>query len=169
MPSSTRILGIDTALRASGVGVVEATGSKLSLVAYNVIRSKPSIPLSQCLLRLDEGLQDIIRETTPDAVAIEGAFFFKNARTAMVLGQARGVAIATCTRHGLKLYEYAPRRVKQAVVGFGGAQKPQVQKMIVTLLNLSETPPADASDALALAICHLHSCTSHTVLATESL
>ena len=169
MPTNARILGIDTALRASGVGVVEAIGSRLSLVAYNVIRSKPTLPLSQCLLRLDEGLQDIIRETKPDAVAIEGGFFFKNARTAMVLGQARGVAIATCTRHGLKLYEYAPRRVKQAVVGFGGAQKSQVQKMIVTLLNLSETPPEDASDALALAICHLHSSKAHASLATEPL
>ncbi len=164
MTSSTRILGIDTALRAPGVGVVEGSGSRLTLVAYDVIRSKPQLPMSQCLLRLDEGLQDMIRETSPDAVAIEGAFYFKNARTAMVLGQARGAAIAACTRHGLKLYEYAPRRVKQAIVGFGGAQKQQVQKMVVTLLNLSDPPPEDASDALALAICHIHSCARHAAL-----
>ncbi|MBT3294660.1 MAG: crossover junction endodeoxyribonuclease RuvC [Verrucomicrobia bacterium] len=166
MTTSIRILGVDTALRASGVGVVEAVGSQLKLVAYDVIRSKPKVPLSQCLLHLDEGLQDIIRETQPDAVAIEGAFFFKNARTAMVLGEARGTAITACTRHGLKLYEYAPRHVKQAVVGFGGAQKEQVQKMIVTLLNLDKTPPEDASDALALAICHIHSHGRHAALTT---
>ncbi len=169
MTTSVRILGVDTALRASGVGVVEASGSRLKLVAYDVIRSKPKVPLSQCLLRIDEGLQDIVRETKPDAVAIEGAFYFKNARTAMVLGQARGTAIATCSRLGLKLYEYAPRRVKQAIVGFGGAQKQQVQQMIVTLLNLQDTPPDDASDALALAICHIHSSTAHAALATEPL
>ncbi len=166
MTTSIRILGIDTALRASGVGVVDAVGSQLKLVTYDVIRSKPKVPLSQCLLHLDEGLQDIIRETQPDAVAIEGAFFFKNARTAIVLGQARGTAITACTRQGLKLYEYAPRRVKQAVVGFGGAQKQQVQKMVVTLLNLDKTPPEDASDALALAICHIHSHGKHAALTT---
>ena len=164
MTTSIRILGIDTALRASGVGVVDAVGSRLKLVTYDVIRSKPKAPLSQCLLHLDEGLQDIIRETQPDAVAIEGAFFFKNARTAIVLGQARGTAITACTRQGLKLYEYAPRRVKQAVVGFGGAQKQQIQKMVVTLLNLDKTPPEDASDALALAICHINSHGKHAAL-----
>ncbi len=164
MTSSTRILGIDTALRATGVGVVEAGGSTLKLVAYDVIRSKPRIPISQCLLHLDERLRDIIRDTQPDAVAIEGAFYFKNAHTAMVLGQARGTAITACTRAGLKLYEYAPRRIKQAIVGFGGAQKQQVQKMVVTLLGLDETPPEDASDALALAICHIHSSGKHAAL-----
>lgn len=166
MTRSTRILGIDTALRATGVGVVEGSGSRLRLVTYNVIRSKPKLPLSQCLLRLDEGLQDVMRETQPDAVAIEGAFYFKNARTAMVLGQARGTAITACTRAGLPLYEYAPRRVKQAIVGFGGAQKQQIQQMVVTLLNLTDTPPEDASDALALAICHIHNQGQHAALAT---
>jgi len=103
-----------------------------------------------------EGLDDIINATHPDVVSIEGAFYCKNVKTAMVLGEARGVAIAACARHGLAIYEYAPRRVKQALVGYGRAEKDQVAKMVKMLLGLEEQPQSDAADALAIAICHIH-------------
>jgi crossover junction endodeoxyribonuclease RuvC len=102
-------------------------------------------------------------------VAIEGAFFHKNAKTAMILGQARGVAIAACAARGLPIYEYAPRRVKQAVVGAGGASKDQVRQMVMAMLGLREEPQEDASDALAIAVCHLHNRTGHRALAPEPI
>ena len=152
-----RVLGIDTSLRSTGVAVVEARGSALKAVDFGFLKTSPKWRHSECLKCIAEGIDAVIAKTQPTAVAIEGAFFFKNARTAMVLGEARGVAIATCAAAGLPIYEYAPRRVKQAVVGVGGAEKQQVARMVMTLLGLREEPQSDAADALALAICHIHS------------
>jgi len=153
----TRVLGIDTSLRSTGLGVVEARGSTLKAVDFGFLKTTPKWPHSRCLKCIADGVSSIIAETKPTAVAIEGAFFFKNAKTAMVLGEARGVAIATCAAADIPIYEYAPRRVKQAVVGVGGADKKQVARMVMTLLGLQEEPQSDAADALALAICHIHS------------
>ncbi len=153
----TRVLGIDTSLRSTGVGVVEAQGSSLKAVDFGFLKTSPKWPHSRCLKTIASGIEDIIARTSPDAVAIEGAFFFKNAKTAMVLGEARGVAIATCALAEMPVYEYAPRRVKQAIVGVGGADKKQVARMVMTLLGLREEPQSDAADALAIAICHIHS------------
>ena len=164
-----RILGIDTSLRSTGVGVVAAAGSRMAAVEYGALRASARIPVSECLTRLSRGIADIIERTRPEAAAIEGAFFSKNANTAMVLGQARGVVIAACALRGIPVYEYAPRRVKQAVVGFGGAEKEQVRKMVVSLLGLKEEPQEDAGDALALAICHLHSRTGIAALMPEPI
>ncbi len=150
-------MGIDTSLRSTGIGVVEATGSRLQYVDCGFLKTTPKLLHSECLKIIADGINKIIEETKPDAISIEGSFFYKNAKTAMVLGEARGVAIATCAAHGLPIYEYAPRRVKQAVVGFGNADKHQVAKMVMTLLNLQEQPQSDAADALAIAICHIHS------------
>lgn len=152
-----RVLGVDTSLRSTGFGVVESAGSRLIAVEYGNFRMHRSMKHSECLSGISLGLEDVIERTAVDAVAIEGAFFFKNAKTAMVLGEARGTAIAICAGKGLPVFEYAPRRVKQAVVGFGGAAKEQVSQMVVRLLNLDETPQEDASDALAIAVCHLNS------------
>ena len=162
--NAIRVLGIDTSLRSTGLGVVEASGSRMAAVEFGTVRAPARAPLSECLTRLFQGIGEILERVRPQAVAIEGAFFFKNAGTAMILGETRGVAIAACALRGVPVFEYAPRRVKQAVVGFGGAGKAQVQKMIVSLLSLRETPPEDASDALALAICHLHSRTGYAAL-----
>jgi len=151
-----RILGIDTSLRSTGVGIVEVRGSMLRAVVYGRIRNKPADPHSRCLENIFNSITDLIEEHAPDCAAIEGAFFAKNAQTAMVLGQARGAAIAACSIKGLSLSEYWPRSVKSAIVGTGGAQKEQVAKMVVRLLNLSEQPQEDAADALAIAICHYH-------------
>jgi crossover junction endodeoxyribonuclease RuvC len=151
-------------MRSTGVGVVEAAGNRMCAVEYRVLKMPARAQHSACLKGLFEGLSDILERTRPAAVAIEGAFFFKNAATAMVLGEARGTAIAACTLKAVPVYEYAPRRVKQAVVGFGGADKSQVQKMVASMLGLREPAPEDASDAMALAICHLHSRTGLAAL-----
>jgi len=151
----TRVLGVDTSLRSTGYGVVESVGSSLRPVTYGCIRTKPAWPHSACLLALQEQLGDVIRETRPQEVSIEGAFYCRNVRTAMTLGEARGVAIAACAAHGLPVYEYAPRRVKMALVGVGSAEKEQVMKMVARLLGLAPTLQLDAADALALAITHL--------------
>ena len=151
-----RILGIDTSLRSTGVGVIEVQGSRLRAIAYGRIHNKPKVPHSECLENIFTTLTELIEEHRPDCAAIEGAFFAKNAKTAMVLGQARGAAITACAKQGVVLSEYSPRKVKSAVVGTGAAQKDQVAKMVMRLLNLAEQPQEDAADALALAICHHH-------------
>ncbi|MEN8255819.1 MAG: crossover junction endodeoxyribonuclease RuvC [Verrucomicrobiota bacterium] len=151
-----KILGIDTSLRSTGVGIIEAKGSELRAVAYGRIQNKPKVPHSLCLENIFNSITDLVEEHCPGCAAIEGAFFAKNANTAMVLGQARGVAIAACAKKGLEISEHSPRKVKQALVGTGTAQKDQVAKMVVRLLNLAEQPQEDAADALAIAICHYH-------------
>lgn len=151
-----KILGIDTSLRSTGVGIVEARGSELRAVAYGRIQNRPKVPHSLCLENIFNSITDLIEEHRPTCAAIEGAFFAKNANTAMILGQARGVAIAACARKGLGITEHSPRKVKSAVVGTGTARKDQVAKMVVRLLNLAEQPQEDAADALAIAICHYH-------------
>ena len=153
---TVKILGIDTSLRSSGVGIIEARGSELRAVAYGRIRNKPSEPHSRCLGNIFDSITDLIDAHAPDCAAIEGAFFAKNAKTAMILGQARGAAITACALKKLDISEHSPRRVKQAVVGTGTAQKDQVAKMVMRLLNLKEQPQEDAADALAIAICHYH-------------
>lgn len=156
-PDGVRILGIDTSLRCTGFGVVEARGSAMKAVDSGCLKTKPEWLHSACLKHIAEGIRRVIAETSPVGVAIEGAFFCKNVKTAMVLGEARGVAIAACAEAGLPIFEYAPRRVKQAVTGVGGAEKLQVMKMVMRLLGLEAEVQQDAADALALAICHLQS------------
>lgn len=159
-----RILGIDTSLRSTGVAVVNARGSRLSLIEAGALRNPASRPLSHCLATLADGISQVINRTSPEAVAIEGVFYCKNPRTAVVLGEARGAVIAACASRKIPVYEYEPRRVKQAVVGFGGAEKEQVRKMVMRILNLEEEPQEDAGDAMAIAICHLHSRTGVAAL-----
>lgn len=167
---STRVLGIDTSLRSTGYGVVERRGSRLHAVTYGRIRSPARVRLSECLQRLSQGLDEVVRKTEPVAAAVEGVFYCRNAKTALALGEARGVAIAACVEHGLPVFEYAPRRVKQAVVGFGGAEKQQVNRMVMSLLGLSDAPKEDEGDALAIGICHLHNNrTGHPLLEPREL
>ncbi len=151
-----RVLGIDTSLRGTGVGIVESVGGRMRGVAYDVLKNPPTRPLSACLLHIHEELSRILSEFQPEVVAVEGIFFSRFAKTALILGHARGVAIAACAAAGVPVFEYAPRRVKQAVVGFGAATKDQMQAMVVSQLALAKAPPDDAADALAIAICHLH-------------
>jgi crossover junction endodeoxyribonuclease RuvC len=159
-----RVLGIDTSLRSTGVAVVDACGSTLRAVECAVLRIPAGYPLSACLGNLQRGLNEIIARAKPEVAAVEGVFYCRNAGTALILGEARGVAIVTCVAHGLPVYEYEPRRVKQAVVGYGAASKSQVQAMVTTLLGLRSAPQEDIGDALALAICHSHQKTVHQAL-----
>lgn len=168
-PTARRVLGVDTALRTSGVAVVEARGSALAAVEFGVIRNPPGRPLSHCLLELQRGIAGVIERTKPAAVAIEGVFFSRNVKTTLALGEARGAVIAACATAGVPVFEYAPRRVKQALVGHGGAEKEQVRKMVMSILGLREEPQEDAADALALAICHLNSRTGYAALAPQEI
>lgn len=151
-----RILGIDTSLRSTGVGVIEVNGQQMRALAYGRIQNKAALPHSECLAAIQRELEKLITEFSPDEAALEGAFFAKNAKTAMILGQARGVVLAVCAQHTLSIYEYSPRSVKLAVVGVGSAHKGQVGAMVTRLLGLGEPPQEDAADALAIAICHAH-------------
>lgn len=151
-----RILGVDTSLRSSGVGVIEVSGQTMRALAYGRIHNKPSLPHSACLAEIQRQIDSLITEFEPDEAAIEGAFFAKNVRTAMILGQARGAVLACCALRTLPVFEYSPRSVKQAVVGAGAARKEQVAKMVVRLMGLGEQPQEDAADALAIAITHAH-------------
>ncbi len=169
IPRTCRILGVDTSLRSTGVGIVEAAGSRLTAIHYGTIPNPASRPLSACLLAIEDGIAELIATHHPDAVAVEGVFFAKYARSALLLGHARGAAIAQCARLGQPVYEYEPRRVKQAVVGQGGAAKEQVQRMVQSILNLPAPPPEDAADALAIAICHIQNRTRLAALGTEPI
>lgn len=153
---SIRILGIDTSLRSSGIGIIDVKNNNLTAVVFGRIYNRPSELHSACLRQIYTSLMDIIKEHQPNVVAIEGAFFSKNPKTAMILGQARGVAMAACATAKIAITEHSPRKVKQALTGNGAAQKEQVAKMVMKILSLEEQPQEDAADALAIAICHFH-------------
>jgi crossover junction endodeoxyribonuclease RuvC len=150
-----RVLGIDTALRTTGVAIVEKNGNIWRAVEFGLIKNPQSAPHSVCLTKLFSGIREIIERTKPDSVAIEGIFFSKNIKVAVILGEARGAVIAACGSAGVPVFEHSPRSVKQALVGFGSAHKGQVSKMAMAMLGLREVPPEDAADALGIAICHL--------------
>lgn len=167
--SPIRVLGVDASLRSTGVGVLDAAGSRMTAVHYGTIKNPPGRPLSACLVRLQDEIAKLIEEHHPEVVAIEGVFYAKNVKTMLILSHARGAIIAQCARAGLPVYEYEPRRVKMAVAGYGGAQKEQIQKMVKTLLGLREEPQNDAADALALAITHLHNRTTLLARSAEPI
>ena len=157
MPSPLiRILGIDPGLNRTGYGVVEANGSKLAYIAAGVIRI-PAGDLYERLGTILRALSAVIRDTQPQVVTVEKVFVNVNPQSTLLLGQARGAAICAAVTEGLVVHEYAALRIKQAVVGFGRADKRQVQLMVQRLLSLQHVPASDAADALACAICHAHS------------
>ncbi len=151
-----RILGVDAALRCTGYGLCEIlAGGELRVLDCGVIRTSREQRLSDCLRRLRGGIQQLLEAGKPTAAALEGGFFHRNAKTAMVLGAARGVVLATIAEHGVPIYEYAPRQVKQAICGYGNAAKTQVALMVAQRLGLAIGQiDDDATDALAVALCH---------------
>ncbi|HID86461.1 MAG TPA: crossover junction endodeoxyribonuclease RuvC [Anaerolineae bacterium] len=152
------ILGIDPGTAITGYGLVAGDGDELALVGYGVITTPSGSPLPQRLRTLYRELTDLIARYRPTAVAIEELFFSRNVRTALAVGRARGIALLAAAEAGLPVHEYTPLQVKQAVVGYGRATKDQVQQMVRVLLGLDVVPqPDDAADAIAVAICHLHS------------
>jgi crossover junction endodeoxyribonuclease RuvC len=153
-----RVLGIDCGGAYTGYGVVEmdSTG-RLQCLTYGAIKLSPREPLARRLAQIYEGLGALIVDHCPNEVAIEGIFYALNVKSALQLGQVRGVAMLAAAAAGLDVAEYSPLTIKSSVVGYGRAEKQQVQHMVTRLLSLAQAPePMDASDALAIAICHLH-------------
>ncbi len=151
------VIGIDPGLALMGYGVVESDGYRFKVHDYGVIETKAHTDDGERLLQLWNGLNSLIEKYKPDAVSVEELFFNKNVKTAITVAQARGVALLAVKTNGVPLYEYTPLQAKQAVVGYGRAEKSQIQQMVKTILNLKEIPkPDDAADALAIAITHIN-------------
>ncbi|NIA09005.1 MAG: crossover junction endodeoxyribonuclease RuvC [Nitrospiraceae bacterium] len=151
------ILGIDPGSRATGYGVILWENKAARFIGAGVIRPDPRLGFAERLERIYSGLMEVISRHSPTVSAVEGVFQSVNARTALLLGHARGVGILAAVHGGLPVFEYSPMAIKQAVVGYGRAEKSQVQHMVQILLKLSKRPAQDAADALAVAICHAHS------------
>lgn len=153
-----RVIGIDPGTAITGWGVVEGDGDALKMIAAGVITTAAGTPLPKRLQVIYRELTNIIAEQQPDSSAIEELFFSKNAKTALAVGHGRGAAMLALANADLSITEYKPLEVKQAITGHGGADKVQMQHMVKLLLSLDDIPrPDDAADALAVAICHLHS------------
>lgn len=151
-----RIIGIDPGIAITGYALVEERGSDFICSASGCIRTDKDLPSEIRLRKIHEKILELISEFSPDALAVEKIFFSKNVRTAFQVGEARGVVILTAAMKNLQLYEYTPLQVKQAVAGYGKAEKVQVQKMVQMLLKLSSVPKIDdEADAMAVALCHL--------------
>ena len=152
------ILGIDPGLATMGWGVISYDGIKPRLVDYGALITPPDMPMPQRLTALYDGVEDLCKRYEPDDIAMEELFFCKNVTTAIAVGQARGAAMVAMRKHTNNLFEYTPMQIKQAVTGYGKADKKQVQTMVKMLLNMQEIPkPDDAADGLAIAITHAHS------------
>lgn len=152
-----KVLGIDPGSRITGYGIIKKEGNRLLHVDNGAIHTDRAEDFPGRLKMIYSSLADIIDHYRPDAVAVESVFFSTNVQSALKLGQARGAAIVAGVNAGLPVFEYSALQVKQSVVGHGKAAKEQVQRMVKTLLNLPEVAQADASDALAVAVCHAHS------------
>jgi len=149
-----RILGIDPGSHVTGYGIIEKKGNYLRHVLHGEIKPKKDSPLSATLIFVYQQLSAVISETAPQAIALENIFYGKNVRSLIKQAQVRGVVIFAGADKGLDVFEYSPLEIKKAVVGYGRAEKRQVQVMVKAILKLPELPPADAADALATAICH---------------
>ena len=161
-PRGVRIFGIDPGSERTGYGCVETDGRRHHLVSCGAIAAAATDPFPTRLARIHRELAALLASLRPECVAIENLFHASNARSALKLGHARGVAMLAAVQAGCEVVEYTPAEVKRAVVGYGRAEKQQVQHMIKLLLGLAEAPsPHDAADALAIAICHIHSSAIH--------
>ena len=150
----TYILGIDPGSRVTGFGVIRQQGNKVSYINSGCIRTEGK-DFAPRLREIFEGVQQIVKTYQPQMVAIEKVFVMKNVASALKLGQARGAALCACVIDGAEVSEYSPTQVKRTIVGAGRASKEQVQHMVTRLLQLSDVPPSDAADALAIALCHV--------------
>ncbi len=149
-----RVIGIDPGSRVTGYGVVDVSPGKLVFVACGTIRTNQKYPFAHRLNEIFEGINEVIQLHDPAVAAVEDVFLASNPRSALKLGHARGAAVVAAMQNGLAVHDYSPRAVKQAVAGYGHAEKSQVQHMVKMLLKLSGSPSADAADALGVAICH---------------
>ena len=165
MTTARRILGIDPGSRLTGFGVLDFQGDSPTYVTSGTVKST-SGGFADRLRQIFDTIGEIVAEYNPDVVAIESVFMHKNAGSALKLGHARAAALCATFGHEVEVYEYAPREIKQAVVGTGSATKEQVQHMVVSILNLDGTPAPDAADALAAALCHGNQHRLHSQLGT---
>ena len=165
-----RVLGIDPGSEVTGWGVLDGDGRRYQLLEYGCIRTTNGCRFPQKLLVIANGIEDVIARYNPQACAIEDGFLATNVKVTLKLGQVRGVTMLAAERAGLQIYEYSPRLVKQTVVGYGNAEKHQVQEMVRILLSLAAPPePQDSADALAVAICHFqHAGLAQRILAAET-
>jgi crossover junction endodeoxyribonuclease RuvC len=148
------ILGVDPSLRGTGFGVIKLARPCPSTLIHGTISCPANWERSRCLAKIAQALRDVLREHQPAVCVVEGLFYAQNLQTALIMGEARGAALSVIAEAGIEIYELAPRKVKQAIVGYGAAQKLAVAKMVQRMLRLAETPEPDAADALALAIAH---------------
>lgn len=154
-PATPRvILGIDPSLRGTGYGVIRWAQPHPAALAHGTVKCPAAWERSRCLVKIVESIREVVKRHQPTVCVVEGLFYAQNLRTALVLGEARGAAVVAAAEAGLKIFEIAPRKVKLAIVGYGGAQKLAVAKMVQRMLNLREAPAPDAADALALALAH---------------
>jgi crossover junction endodeoxyribonuclease RuvC len=163
------ILGIDPSLRGTGYGVIRLVGKVPSVLAFGTVKNLPTLARSRCLAAIAAAIREVIQQHAPTACAVEGLFFAQNIKTAIIMGEARGASLVAAAEAGLEVCEIAPRKAKQAIVGFGGAGKLAVARMVQRMLNLAEEPEADAADALALALAFAQSQGSHVVARHKSL
>ena len=156
-----RILGIDPGIAIVGFGLIESDRGNLRMLQYGAVTTEAGLPLATRLVQIEDDMRALIRQLQPDEIAIEELFFSKNITTGIAVAHGRGVVLCTAERLGIPIFEYTPLQVKQAVVGYGLAEKRQVMDMTRRLLKLKAVPkPDDAADALAIAICHARSATS---------
>lgn len=152
-----RVLGVDPGSETTGYGVIETQGRQYKLIEYNAIRSPSRFAFAERLLIISQRLEEVIERLRPHACSVEETFYAVNVKSALKLGHVRGVVLLSAARAGVPVFEYSPLEIKSALVGYGRAEKHQVQEMVRLLLGLKEAPePLDASDALAAAICHVN-------------
>ena len=152
-----RVLGIDPGSETLGWGVIDGVGSKYALVDFGTVKSNTRQQFSKRLLNIYNGVAEVMAKHSPDVLSVEDTFYAVNVGVALKLGQVRGAMLLLAEQRGIDIFEYAPRLVKQTVVGYGNAEKHQVQEMVKVLLHMKTVPtPHDAADALAIAICHFH-------------
>ena len=157
------VLGVDPSLRGTGYGVIALAKTGARLLDAGTVHCPANWERSRCLVRVVEKLRDTVRQHRPTACIIEGLFYAQNFQTALIMGEARGASLFAAAEAGLEIFELAPRRVKQAVVGYGGAQKFAVARMVQRMLNLAAMPEPDAADALALALAYAHSANRYSL------
>ncbi len=150
--SGQSILGLDPSLRGTGYGVIRVAKPVPHTLAHGTVSCPANWQHSRCLAKIVESLREVLKAHHPTVCVVEGLFYAQNLKTALIMGEARGAALATIAEAGLDIFEIAPRKVKQAIVGYGGAQKLAVAKMVQRMLRLSEAPAPDAADALALTL-----------------
>lgn len=163
------ILGLDPSLRGTGYGIIRLTRSHPETLVHGTIACSPTWERSRCLAKITQSLREVLQLHKPTACVVEGIFYAQNLKTALIMGEARGAALAAIAEAGLEIFELAPRQVKQAVVGYGAAQKFAVAKMVQRLLALSEPPAPDAADALALALAHAQQSAGYSLSAPKRI